>query len=92
LRDVKVAPTLMKYAEPNAYEAETRRELTAAAAELLADEPIEPAPLVDLLDDEPLDVELATTLLYQYSLHSYRQIGGVVASINDAGRAEIVEL
>jgi thymidylate synthase ThyX len=92
LRDVKVAPTLMKYAEPNAYEAETRRELTAAAAELLADEPIEPAPLVDLLDDEPLDVELATTLLYQYSLHSYRQIRGVVASINGARRGEIVEL
>ena len=33
---VRVAPTLMKYAEPNAYEIETRRELTAAAAELLA--------------------------------------------------------
>ena len=35
LRDVRVAPTLMKYAEPSAYEIETRRELTAAAAELL---------------------------------------------------------
>jgi thymidylate synthase ThyX len=92
LREVKVAPTLMKYAEPNAYEAETRRELTAAAAELLADEPIEPAPLVDLLDDEPLDVELATTLLYQYSHHSYRQIRGVVASMTYVRRSEIVEL
>jgi thymidylate synthase ThyX len=92
LREVKVAPTLMKYAEPNAYDAETRRELTAAAAELLADEPIHPAPLVDLLDDEPLDVELATTLLYQYSHHSYRQIRGVVASMSDARRNGIVEL
>ena len=36
LRDVRVAPTLMKYAEPSPYEIETRRELTAAAAELLA--------------------------------------------------------
>ena len=36
LRPVKVAPTLMKYAEPNSYEIETRRDLTAAAAELLA--------------------------------------------------------
>jgi thymidylate synthase ThyX len=92
LREVRVAPTLMKYAESNAYEAQTRKDLTAAAAELLADEPIEAAPLVDLLDDEPLDVELATTLLYQYSHHSYRQIRGVVASIRDAQRGEVIDL
>jgi len=92
LREVRVAPTLMKYAEPNAYDSETRRELTAAAAELLANVPIEPAPLVDLLDDEPLDIELATTLLYQYSHHSYRQIRGVVASMSTSRRCEIVDL
>jgi thymidylate synthase ThyX len=92
LREVRVAPTLMKYAEPNAYDAATRRDLTAAAAELLANEPIEPAPLVDLLDDEPLDIELATTLLYQYSHHSYRQIRRIVASMTDSQRSEIVDL
>ncbi len=92
LREVRVAPTLMKYAEPNAYDSETRRELTAAAAELLADEPIEAAPLVDLLDDEPLEIELATTLLYQYSHHSYRQIRGIVAGMSDSQRREIVDL
>src|ERR1039458_2232075 len=63
LRDVRVAPTLMKYAEPSSYEIETRLDLSAAAAELLAAVAIEPAPLVDLLDDDPLEVELATTLL-----------------------------
>jgi thymidylate synthase ThyX len=92
LREVKVAPTLMKYAEPNVYDAETRQDLTAATRELLANEPVEPAPLVDLLDDEPLDIELATTLLYQYSHHSYRQIREVVASMNDPRRSEIIEL
>jgi thymidylate synthase ThyX len=92
LREVRVAPTLMKYAEPNAYDAATRLDLTATAAELLANEPIEPAPLVDLLDDEPLDIELATTMLYQYSHHSYRQIRGVVASMTDSQRSEIVDL
>src|SRR5579871_748542 len=35
-REVRVAPTLMKYAEPNAYEIETRRDLTTAASEFLA--------------------------------------------------------
>ena len=92
LREVRVAPTLMKYAEPNAYDSETRKDLTAAATELLANEPIEPAPLVDLLDDEPLDIELATTLLYQYAHHSYRQIRRVVASMTDSQRREIVDL
>lgn len=91
-REVRVAPTLMKYAEPNVYDTQTRQDVTAAAAELLANIPIEPAPLVDLLDDEPLDVEIASTLLYQYSHHSYRQIRAVVARMTDAQRREIIDL
>ena len=92
LREVHVAPTLMKYAEPNAYEEASRRELSGAAAELLGASPVDPAPLVDLLEDEPLEVELATTLLYQHSHHSYRQIRGVVESMTAAQRAEIIDL
>jgi thymidylate synthase ThyX len=92
LREVHVAPTLMKYAEPNAYEQESRRELSAAAADVLGSLPIEPAPLVDLLEEEPLEVELAATLLYQYSHHSYRQIRGVVEGMTAARRAEIIDL
>ena len=34
LREVRVAPTLVKYADPNAYEIETRCELRQAAREL----------------------------------------------------------
>ena len=92
LREVHAAPTLMKYAEPNAYERESRTELSAAAAQLLGSMPIDPAPLVDLLEDEPLEVELATTLLYQHSHHSYRQIRGIVESMTAAQRAEIIDL
>jgi thymidylate synthase ThyX len=92
LRPVRVAPTLMKYAEPNAYEIETRRDLTAAASELLAGVAIEPAPTVDLLDGDPLEVELAATLLYQYSHHPYRQIRDVVEALPEAQRREIVEM
>lgn len=92
LRDVRVAPTLMKYAEPSSYEIETRRELTTAAAELLGGIAIQSAPLVDLLDDEPLDVELATTLLYQYSHHRYRQIRDVVNALPESRRREIIDL
>jgi thymidylate synthase ThyX len=90
LRDVRVAPT--KYAEPNAYEIETRRELTAAAAELLENEPVDDAPMVDLLGDDPLEVELATTLLYEHAHHSYRQIRDLVTAMPGAQREEIIEM
>ena len=90
LRPVKVAPTLMKYAEPSSYEIETRRELTGIAAELLGGIAIEPAPTVDLLESEALEIELATTLLYQYSHHSYRQIRQVMESLSEVQRGKIV--
>ncbi len=92
LREVRVAPTLMKYAEPSAYEIETRRELTAAAAELLGAVAIQPAPTVDLLENDPLDVDLAATLLYQYSHHPYRQIREAVAALPQARQREIIDL
>ncbi|MGO9518859.1 MAG: FAD-dependent thymidylate synthase [Candidatus Korobacteraceae bacterium] len=92
LREVRVAPTLMRYAEPSPYEIETRRQLTTVAAELLAAVTLERAPLVDLLDDDPLEVELAATLLYQHSHHSYRQIRGVVEALPEVQRRELIEL
>jgi thymidylate synthase ThyX len=92
LREVHAAPTLVKYAEASAYEQESRRELSGAAAELVGSLPIEQAPLVDLLEDEPLEIELATTLLYQHSHHSYRQIRGVVEGLSAATRTEIIDL
>jgi thymidylate synthase ThyX len=92
LRDVRVAPTLMKYSEASPYEYETRRELSAAAAELLGGMALQPAPLVDLLDDDPLEIELATTLLYQHSHHCYRQIREVVKALPEAQRREIIDL
>jgi thymidylate synthase ThyX len=92
MRPIRVAPTLMKYAEPNAYEIETRHELRAAAKELLAGVAIEPAPTVDLLDGDPLEIELAATLLYQYSHHPYRQIREVVRALSEAQRREIVDM
>ncbi len=92
LREVRVAPTLMKYAEPSPYQIETRRDLTAAAADLLASSAIQPASLVDLLDNDPLEIELATTLLYQYSHYSYRQIREVVDALPESQRREIIEL
>jgi len=93
LREVRVAPTLVKYADPNPYEVETRRELRQAARELMGSEPMAPAKaIVDLLDDEPLEVEIATTLLYDHSHHSYRQIRQAVEVAGERRRREIIDL
>jgi thymidylate synthase ThyX len=91
LKEVRVAPTLVKYADPNGYEMETRHELRQIVSELMRGAPIEPAPAVDLLDDEPLEVELASTLLYEHSAHSYRQIRRTVEQLTEARRKEIID-
>src|SRR5208282_5406072 len=92
LREVRVASTLVKYADPNAYEIESRRELRQAAAALLQGVAIEPAPLVDLLDSDPLEIELAATLLYANCHYPYRQIRQAVAAAGEARRSEIIDL
>src|SRR2546427_7196135 len=74
LREVRVAPTLVKYADPSLYEIETRRELRQAAAVVMGDTPMASAPVVDLLDEDSLEIELATTLLYEHCHYPYRQI------------------
>ena len=92
MRDVRVAPTLVKYAEANAYQKETRTVLRQAAAELMKNSAIDEAPLVDLLEDEPLEVELASTLLYEHCHYSYRQLRNAVESLSAAQRNEIISL
>ena len=90
---MRVAPTLVKYADPNPYEIETRRELRHVASELMGDLPIAPAPVVDLLDDdEPLEVELAATLVYEHCHYPYRQIRMAIHAVGDAIRREIIDM
>jgi len=92
LREVRVAPTLVKYANTNTYEIETRRELAQVAGELMGDIPIGSAPLVDLLDEEPLEIELATTLVYEHCHYPYRQIRQAIAAAGEVIRREIIDV
>jgi thymidylate synthase ThyX len=92
-RPVGSAPTLVKYAEPNAYQMETQKELAQAAAELLQGTPVAGAPVVDLVErTESLEVELAATLLYSASHHPYRQVRDLVAGLPASRVSEIIEL
>jgi thymidylate synthase ThyX len=92
LREVRVAPTLVKYADPNAYEKETRRALTQAASELMGRTPIAPSKVVDLLDEEPLEIEIASTLLYEHCHYPYRQVRQAVQAAGEKLRREIIDL
>jgi thymidylate synthase ThyX len=91
-REVRTAPTLVKYAEPNQYLMRTRGELKQAAAELLHGIAPAAAPMVDLVErTETLEVELAATLIYWCSDHPYRQVRDLVAGISGARISEIIE-
>ncbi|HEY0564944.1 MAG TPA: FAD-dependent thymidylate synthase [Terriglobales bacterium] len=93
LKPVRVSGTLVKYTAPNEYAIRSREMLTQAASELMQDAAIESANLVDLLEeDEPLDVQLATSLLYAYCHCPYRQIRDRVAALSSAQRKEIIDL
>jgi thymidylate synthase ThyX len=101
LRPVKAAPTLVKYAAPMEYLTKVRPALEQAAQELLQQERIQPAPLVDLVDGpvggpngapEALEIEIITTLLYGACHYPYRQIRGHVAALDATRRNELLLL
>ena len=91
-REVRTAPTLVKYAEPNQYLIQTRTDLEHLAGDLLKGVTPAAAPVVDLVErTETLEVELASTLIYWASVHPYRQVRDIVASLPAARVAEIIE-
>jgi thymidylate synthase ThyX len=91
LKEVRVSPTLVKYADPNQYEIETRREMRQIAEQLMGNAPIARAPSVDLLEEEPLEIELASTLVYEHSHYPYRQIRTAVQAVPERLRREIID-
>jgi thymidylate synthase ThyX len=92
LKEVRVAPTLVKYANPNPYEIETRRALQQAAVEVIGRTQIAPSKLVDLLDEDPLEIELASTLLYEHCHYPYRQVRQAIQAAGEKLRREIIDL
>jgi thymidylate synthase ThyX len=93
LREVKAAPTLVKYAVANEYQRATRGALTQAAAELMGGAEIQAAPVVDLVEgEESMEIELATSLLYPHCHYSYRQLRGAVAGLDGARVGELIEV
>lgn len=91
-REVRTAPTLVKYAAANPYLLETRKELEQAARQLLDEVPIAQAPLVDLVErTETLEQELAATLIYWVCDHPFRQVRDLVTGLPASQVEEIIE-
>lgn len=90
-REVKVAPTLVKYAAANPYRQETQRELEQAARELMANTAIDAAPVVNLVErGTSLEVELAATLLYGACHYPFRQVREMVAGLTASRVEELI--
>jgi len=95
IREIRTAPTLVKYAQPNPYLTESQAELAQAAAEVLAplSSKTQPHAVVDLVErTESLEVELAATLLYSASHHPYRHIRDLVSGLPGSQVSEIIHL
>jgi thymidylate synthase ThyX len=93
LRPTRVAPTLVKYADASAYESQTRTELERAATELMEGVSLERnTKIVDLVEDQPLEVEIAATLIYSACHYSYRQVSERVQALTAKQRSEIIDL
>jgi thymidylate synthase ThyX len=92
LRPIRVAPTLVKYAHASDYQLQTRKELAAAAGALMEGVPMQPAPLVDLIEESHLEIELAATLLYSGCHYPYRQVQERVQGLSGAERNQIIDL
>src|SRR5580692_3084259 len=93
-RDVRTAPTLVKYAQASEYLVKTQSDLRQAARELLHQSPSKgPLHAVDLVErTESLGVELASTLLYSACHLPYRSVRDQVMAWPSARVLEIVEL
>jgi thymidylate synthase ThyX len=92
LKPVRVSPTLVKYADRSDYETSSRKDLQQAAAQIMRGAPLARVRSVELEDESPLEIELASTLLYQHCHYSYRQIRQQVEDLSPAERAEVIEL
>jgi len=53
---------------------------------------IEQADSVELLDDDPIEIELAATLLYEHCHYPYRQIREAVEAVGEVRRKEVINL
>lgn len=90
---LEVTPTLVKYADPNAYLQETPPALAAMEREFTADFPqIDPQEPVRIVEHDPqAETKLVTALLYRAGHYPYDQIRERVEIMSQEERARVID-
>ncbi|MBA3976078.1 MAG: alternative thymidylate synthase-like protein [Candidatus Solibacter sp.] len=90
--DLRVAPTLAKYVDPDPYPAQARADLKLWAEQNLPAAAGIAAPSVDLIQPNELTAEIAATLLYPVSVRSFRELYGIALDWPARRRDEVIDL
>jgi thymidylate synthase ThyX len=88
----RIIPTLIKYADVNPYQAETRKTMEGIAAEIAGEAAPAEGPCVSLVR-HPTDAEeqLIGAILYGYMAHPWPQVAARVREISPDERARILD-
>jgi thymidylate synthase ThyX len=89
---MQIMPTLLKYAQPNAYMAETDADMRTLVGELLAHEtPTDTASVRLVRAPAEAETELVAALLYGYSQHTWPQVLARVQTLSWTQKAHVVD-
>jgi thymidylate synthase ThyX len=85
-------PTLLKYAQPNTYMADTAADMRTLAAELFEHEKPTETPSVRLVHaPAEAESELVAAILYGYSQHPWSQVLARAQALSETQKAQVVD-
>jgi thymidylate synthase ThyX len=88
----KIVPTLLKYANQNAYMAETDQALRQLSREILTSDTLADTPAVTLVQyPDDAEEQLTAALLYSYSHLAWRQVLEQVSKLSASRRQDIID-
>jgi thymidylate synthase ThyX len=89
---LQVMPTLLKYAQPNAYMAETEVAMRCLAGELLGQQaPKDTTPVNLIQAPEDAETQLVAAILFGYSQHSWAQVLARVSALSETDKARVID-
>jgi thymidylate synthase ThyX len=89
---LQITPTLLKYAQHNAYMAATEVTMHSMASELLSLETPQDTSSVNLVRvPEDAETQLVAAILFGYSQHSWSQVMAHARALSEAQRAHVVD-
>ena len=87
-----LAPTLARHVEPDEHAAQSRKDLAEWARQNLPPAAGDASELVDLLRPSDMHAEIAATLLYSVTDHSFRSLYEMTSGWGTARRNEVIDV